>query len=161
MEGELLHELFNTLGLENSSDEEHGSSAKRMRLADDSCSEYGKSDTDSDCTLAATTAASSGGCIKLVLDSDGEDEPKVREAAGFGPNRWIVGVSVGLWILRPWAPLVEQAQVLVGNVCASRSRLPSELARRVLHIISPNRCRRRKKGDVVVHETSCESARYA
>ena len=145
-EGELLHELFSTIGLENSSDEEHGSSAKRMRLTDDSCSEYGKSDTDSDCNLAATTAASSGCCVQLVLDSDGEDEPRVREAAGFGPNRWIAGVSVGLWIMRPWALLVEQAQVLVCNVCASLSRLPSELARRVLYIISPTRCRRGKMG---------------
>ena len=46
-----------------------------------------------------------------------------------GPRRWAVGWSSGMWIHRRFAPLNEQAQVLVGNVCAVLARLEASRAR--------------------------------
>ena len=97
-------------------------------------------DMDDGCESSASSYASLSDpgavSVDMELEYAGSEDPRAQTR-----ERWSPGVNCGPFFVRREAPLLEQAMVLVVNVCMTVRRLPLAILRRALqHLGVSVRC---------------------
>ena len=126
------------------SDDDGAPPEKRCRVLPSDSSE--ESDLGVCQTAPATEAVAPQPSSGLrIASSDSEGDTRAQGGFGHGPKRWVVGYNSGLWINARHAPLEEQSQVILANVVANLSSLPTSLAKTVYQTLRSKAGSQRRK----------------